>query len=86
MESFELWDLERVIRLVEATADSGSAQNTSGAFSGASGDGVVSFDGAPYKPNVALVVVDFLLRHGVLAPETPGYLALLKSLRSGACA
>ena len=38
-----------------------------------------------YKPNCALVVIDFLLRHGVVLPDAPGYLKLLASLRSGDC-
>ena len=40
-------------------------------------------DGEPYKPNVALVVIDFLLRQGFISPDEPGYLPLLASLRSG---
>lgn len=34
-----------------------------------------------FKFNCALVVIDFLIRHGVLAPEHPDYLALLAGLR-----
>jgi hypothetical protein len=36
-----------------------------------------------YKPNVCLVVIDFLVRHGLLAPEEPGYVQLVGSLRAG---
>lgn len=38
-----------------------------------------------YKPNCALVVIDFLMRHGYIAPEEKGYLALLRGLRRGDC-
>lgn len=38
-----------------------------------------------FKPNCALVIIDFLVRHGYISPEDFGYLELLKSLRSGDC-
>ena len=38
-----------------------------------------------YKPNVNLVVIDFLLRRGFIPPEAPGYLEMVASLRSGDC-
>ncbi|KAG0618718.1 hypothetical protein M758_4G087500 [Ceratodon purpureus] len=38
-----------------------------------------------YKPNCALVVIDFLFRHGIIHPDQPGYLHLLQNLRSGEC-
>lgn len=38
-----------------------------------------------YKPNCTLVIIDFLIRHGYIHPELPGYLSLLSSLRSGEC-
>lgn len=38
-----------------------------------------------FKPNVVLVVVDFLLRHGHLSPDLAGYLNLAGSLRQGDC-
>jgi len=38
-----------------------------------------------YKDNCNLVVLDFLIRHGVLTPDTPGYLDVVKGLRSGDC-
>jgi hypothetical protein len=79
VEGFELWDLEQVCRLIEATADCGAADTASAGILEANG-------GSPYKPNVALVVVDFLVRHGVLSPDEPGYLPLVASLRSGNCA
>ena len=34
-----------------------------------------------YKPNCNLVVIDFLLRHGIIPPEAPYYLDLVASLR-----
>ena len=40
----------------------------------------------PYKPNCYLVIIDFMLRHGYISPESPGYLDLLRELRSGQCA
>lgn len=36
-----------------------------------------------FKPNVALVTIDLLVRRGVLSPELPGYLALVGALRRG---
>ena len=36
-----------------------------------------------YKPNCNLVVIDFLFRHGVIAPESPLYIELHNSLRGG---
>ena len=38
-----------------------------------------------YKTNCNLVVIDFLIRHGVIAPESPHYLDLLASLRDNQC-
>ena len=39
-----------------------------------------------FKPNVAVVTIDFLVRRGILTPEMPGYLALVGKLRQGQCA
>jgi isopentenyldiphosphate isomerase len=39
-----------------------------------------------FKPNVALVLIDFLVRRGFIPPEAPGYLPLVASLRAGSCA
>lgn len=36
-----------------------------------------------YKFNCNLVVIDFLVRHGVLDPDEPGYTALVDALRGG---
>ncbi|MES9859898.1 MAG: DUF4743 domain-containing protein [Candidatus Thiodiazotropha sp. LLP2] len=33
-----------------------------------------------FKPNCNLVVIDFLVRHGIINPETPGYLELVHGL------
>ncbi|XP_042388834.1 nudix hydrolase 20, chloroplastic-like [Zingiber officinale] len=38
-----------------------------------------------FKPNCALVIIDFLCRHGYITPDEQGYLKLLQSLRSGDC-
>ncbi|WP_114393302.1 DUF4743 domain-containing protein [Oleisolibacter albus] len=38
-------------------------------------------DSDDWKFNVNLVVIDFLIRHGVLTPEHPEYLALCRGLR-----
>jgi isopentenyldiphosphate isomerase len=35
-----------------------------------------------FKPNCALVVIDFLVRHGFLPPEHPDYVELVRRLRS----
>jgi len=37
----------------------------------------------PIKPNCYLVIIDFLLRAGLVSPEIPGYLDLARELRSG---
>ena len=36
-----------------------------------------------FKPNVGVVLVDFLVRHGFVACDEPGYIELVSSLRSG---
>lgn len=38
-----------------------------------------------FKPNCAIVIIDFLFRHGYINPNQSGYLQLLQSLRSGEC-
>ena len=38
-----------------------------------------------FKDNCNLVIIDFLIRHGHLAPEQAGYLELLAGLRAGDC-
>ncbi|KAG0485022.1 hypothetical protein HPP92_009101 [Vanilla planifolia] len=38
-----------------------------------------------FKPNCSLVILDFLFRHGFIAPEDFGYLQLLQSLKNGNC-
>lgn len=42
-------------------------------------------DTGAYKDNCNLVVIDFLIRHGALAPDAPGYLGVVRALRSGDC-
>eukprot|EP00798_Chlamydomonas_sp_ICE-L_P000107 gene107-5519_t len=39
--------------------------------------------GTKFKTNCSLVIIDFLIRHGVIMPEQPGYLELVSSIRSG---
>jgi hypothetical protein len=36
---------------------------------------------ANFKFNVAFVIIDFLIRHGFVGPEEPGYLDLVRALR-----
>jgi len=38
-----------------------------------------------FKPNVGVILVDFLLRHGFVSPDEPGYLELLGALRGAEC-
>lgn len=38
-----------------------------------------------YKPNCALVITDFLVRHGILTPDQPRYGELVAALRSSSC-
>ena len=35
-----------------------------------------------YKPNCSLVVIDFLIRHGIISPESPQYLEITDKLRT----
>lgn len=44
-------------------------------------------EGGPhgYKPNCNLVVIDFLMRNGMITPESPYYLEIVAALRSGEC-
>ena len=39
--------------------------------------------GEAFKPNCNLVVIDFLIRHGVLPPDHPDYVALTEGLHRG---
>ena len=39
----------------------------------------------PIKPNCYVVIIDWLMREGHLSPEVPGYLDVLRELRSGDC-
>ena len=39
----------------------------------------------PIKPNCYVVIIDYLVRMGYISPETPGYLDVLRELRSGDC-
>ncbi|KAL1511258.1 hypothetical protein AB1Y20_006067 [Prymnesium parvum] len=39
---------------------------------------------AIFKPNVGVVMIDFLVRHGFVDPDEEGYVELLGALRSGA--
>ena len=39
----------------------------------------------PMKPNCYMVVIDFLIRHGFVSPDVPGYLDLVRELRTGCC-
>lgn len=36
-----------------------------------------------FKPNVGVIIVDFLVRHGFVSPDDDGYIELLSALRSG---
>ena len=38
-----------------------------------------------FKPNCALVIIDFMIRHGVITPEQPGYAKLVANMRLGDC-
>ena len=38
-----------------------------------------------FKPNINLVVLDWLVRHGHVPPDSPGYLELVAGLRQGEC-
>jgi hypothetical protein len=36
-----------------------------------------------YKPNCNLVVIDFLIRHGAISPDMPGYLDVVRGIKAG---
>jgi len=38
---------------------------------------------AAWKPNSALVAVDFAVRHGLVSPDEPGYFEIVRMLRAG---
>jgi len=38
-----------------------------------------------FKDNCNLVIISFLIRHGFLKPEQPGYLSIVSGLLSGDC-
>jgi hypothetical protein len=39
-------------------------------------------DTGEFKLNCNLVVIDFLIRHGILTPDEPDYIALVQGLRA----
>jgi 8-oxo-dGTP pyrophosphatase MutT (NUDIX family) len=39
----------------------------------------------PLKPNCYLPIIDWMLRKGYISPDAPGYLEVLRTLRSGDC-
>ncbi|KAL7531471.1 hypothetical protein ACHAXR_004061 [Thalassiosira sp. AJA248-18] len=39
----------------------------------------------PIKPNCYPVIIDYLLRSGAISPDSPKYLDILRTLRSGSC-
>lgn len=39
----------------------------------------------PIKPNCYVVIIDYLLRCGAISPDSPKYLDILRTLRSGSC-
>lgn len=76
VEAFELWSVERVM---EALAEAGGA-------GGGGGDGASAASEKKlypaFKPNVAVVIVDFLVRHGFVGPDTgPEYAEVVAKLR-----
>ena len=42
-------------------------------------------DEIQFKPNVAVVFIDFLMRHGFISPDEDDYLDLLAELRRAEC-
>lgn len=42
-------------------------------------------DEVQFKPNVAVVFIDFLMRQGFVSPDEDGYLELLAELRRAEC-
>ena len=56
-----------------------------GTAEGGGDEGAVVLPPNAFKPNINLVVIDFLVRHGHIPPEAPGYLELVAGLRKGEC-
>ena len=50
---------------------------------GAVAEAVAYCTPAAFKPNINLVMIDYLVRSGFLTPDAPGYLQLVAELRSG---
>lgn len=48
-------------------------------------DKVIEGGSEGYKPNCNLVIIDFLFRHGLVSPESSGYLDVLRELRGEEC-
>ena len=82
VEAFERMPVGEVARCVAYGASSAYpclAESSNG--DGTDGGGKLN----AFKPNINLVVIDFLVRHGYIPPEAPGYLELVASLRQGEC-
>jgi len=72
VEAFELWSVERV---VEALVEAGSG-------GGGGGAAAEQRRYPAFKPNVAVVMIDFLVRHGFVGPDTgPEYAEVVAKLR-----
>jgi hypothetical protein len=46
---------------------------------------LVAHDDGLFKPNVAVVIADFLVRHGLVGADEPGFLELCGELRGAEC-
>lgn len=46
---------------------------------------LLASDEPRFKPNVGVVLVDFLVRNGFVSPDDPSYLQLLGALRGAEC-
>lgn len=81
VHEFFLLSLDDIATIVGTTYPDEEAANN-GAF-----DNVVrnATSKNVYKDNCNLVLLDFLVRHGVLTPDVAGYLDIVKRLRSGDC-
>lgn len=38
-----------------------------------------------FKDNCNLIIIDFMVRQGVIGPESPEYLEIVRSFRQGDC-
>jgi len=79
VESFELWPLQRLAETLRDGAHDGEVESFE--LWPLQRLAETLRDGEAFKPNCALVAIDFLVRHGYIDPGEPDYLAIVAGLR-----